>query len=99
VCVCANPLALLTEQKTLHRETRGIFGIGGSGRLRYRGSIGVCVCLCVFIPAREICYFKSVEQKPVQEPQLQNKLTPKTPDQLLVGSSARVLHETAGKCF
>jgi len=43
VCVCANPLALLTEQKTLHRETRGIFGIGGSGRLRYRGSIGACV--------------------------------------------------------
>lgn len=79
---------------------------GDTRNLRYRRirevpvpGLDRCVCVCVFIPAREICYFKSAEQKTVQEPQLQNKLTPKTPDQLLIGSSARVLHETAGKCF
>lgn len=50
------------EQKTLRRETRGIRGSGGSGRLQSRRLFGAFVR--VFIPAREICYFKSVEQKP-----------------------------------
>ncbi len=64
VCVCANPLALLTEQKTLRRETGGIHGSGGSGRFRYRRSIGVF--MCVFTPAREIRYLKPAEQKPAR---------------------------------
>lgn len=52
------------EQKTLRRETRGIRGSGGSGRFRYRRSIGVFVY--VFIPARETRYFKPAEQKPAR---------------------------------
>lgn len=84
------------EQKTLRRETRGTRGSCGSGRFRYRRSIGVLMCLCVCLYRRERSVTLNPQNKNQQEPQTHNKLTPEPTDRLFNGSAVRVLRVTAG---